>query len=333
LSGSGTIFIWRRKISIMHDIDALRSDLTSARSRYESRYRHDIFRYRRALWRQFRQELDQVLSFLVRDRNIAVVNEMSRSLLFQSILTEGENGMDLCGWGPPLGIFPLKDLCLGLIGYGTFGVMKTVLTHPHYPEKRNLFLDHLCTIGCDGRTAGAVCIMAGTAILNAVSETCLAEHLQDVAQIVMRTSQYISKDVVTRSNSNTPLPGDPDEIIFMQEQMPRLMMLEHIFLRTISSDIRFPLLEIASDIHLFRHMARQLADSNHRSIQNAAKRDREDWQKFTHLMNRIVSIRTRAGRLHPDCRDAVDLRVEQGLESIAEWMASRQMNQQIAGEA
>jgi len=317
----------------MHDIHALRSDLRSARARYESGYQHDIFRYRTTVRRQFHQELDQVLSFLVRNRNIAAVNEMSRSLLFQSILTEGETGMDLCVLGPPLGIFPLNDLGYGLIGYGILGVLKNALTRRFHPEKQNPFIDYLSAAGLDGRTAGAVCIMAGTAVLNAVAETCLVNHLPDVALMVMRTAQYFSKDVVTRSSRNASLPCDPYENIFMREEMPRHMMLEHIFFRTLPPSLRFPLLEIASDIHLFRHMTRHLADSDHPPITTAGDGNRDDRQALTHLMDRVVSIRTHAGSLHPDCRDAVDVRIEEGLERIAEWAASRKVNQRIAGKA
>ena len=290
----------------MHDIKALRSDLTSARNRYETRYRHDISQYRKAVRRQFQMELDRVLSGLVRDRNLAVVNEVSRSLLFQSILSEGETGMDLCVWGPPLGIFPLNDLGYGLVAYGTLGMTATALTHRFHPEKTFPFTDYLDKTGMDERTARAVCIMTGTAVLNAVAKSCLVSHLPDIAQRVMRTSQHFSKGIVARSSQNSP---QPNEIRMMRRDMPRLMMLEHIFVRTVPSPIRFPLLRIASGIHWFRQMMRYGENSGSLPLKIAKNDDRNGSQALTHLMDRIASIREKAAALNPGCRDAVDMRI------------------------
>lgn len=314
----------------MHDLHVLRSDLALARSRYEARYLHGMASYRKALWRRFQQELNQVLSFLIRDRNIAVVNETSRLLLYQSIMSEAEKGMDCCVWGPPLGLYPLHDLCYGLMAYGILSAMNHALTHQSPRENPNPFFDYLNTSGIDERTAGAVCIMACTALLNAVAQTCLANHLPAVAQIVMRTSQHCAKAPVTRSARNAPLPGDPHEIIIMREEMPRLMMLEHVFFRTLTSKIRFPLLEIASDIHLFLETTRHLEDADDPRIHITVNAGRDDRRTLSQLMDRAVSIRTHAAGLDPDCRDAVDVRVEKGLERMAEWLASKQMHRRIA---
>ncbi len=320
---------WSKMIT-MTDIDALRASVTSACVRYETHFQPDSSTYYKTVWQQFQQELDHVLLFLVQDRNIAFINEMSRSLLFQSILAESETGLDVCVWGPPLGISPVNDFCYGLIGYGAVGVMESARP---YPEKTTPFTDYLIAAGFDGRTATALSIMVSTAILNTVAEKCLSNHLPDVAQIVMRMSQFVSKSVVSHADRTPTLHDDPQDIFFKGEEMHRHTMLEHIFLRTIPATIRIRLLEIASQIHLFRKMIHRLTDSNARSVEITATGDRSDLPALTHLIDRVMAIRADACSLCPDYRDAVDVRLHEGLERTAGWMAAKQMDQRITAEA
>ncbi|MFZ3048009.1 MAG: hypothetical protein WA151_19005 [Desulfatirhabdiaceae bacterium] len=217
--------------------------------------------------------------------------------------------MDLCALGPPLGLFPMNDFSYGLIAYGACGVMKTAVENPIHPTRNRPFIDYLTASGFDARTAGAVGVMAASAVINAVAEICLNHRPTDVIQTLMRASEHFSSGVLNRPKYRGPLSYEQYETVVRQEEIPRHMMLEHIFLRTAPSYVRFQLLKIAVNIHLFRHMISIIEELDD-PFGNICSINVVNFSQFIHLLKGIVlKIRTDTLCLTPNLQDAVAKRL------------------------
>lgn len=253
--------------------------------------------------RQFQNLLDHVLTFLVQDHQLAVVNEMSRSRLYRTILVEAETAMDLCTWGPPLNIFPLTDFGYGLIAYGAFGLMQTASFDR---AEEDPFTDYLGAAGLDPRTIRAIGMMAGTAVLNAVTETCLTHRLPHTARIMMHASEQVSAGLSVPLSKPTSVGDSRCHTSRYQNGSARYMMLEHIFLQTAPMDVRTRLLKIASGLHAIRQMIRD-AEKSGQSYPDF-------FFLFPCLVEQIQTIWTEACQMLPRHRDAVAARIDRWVD-------------------
>ncbi|GEM_PF-1868585 len=286
------------------DLNSLLADLSSARIRHNTRYQQAVAWYQTALTRQFQMNLVKVLSFLVQNRDMAGINEKFRLMISRAVLAEGKAVMDICALGPPLEIFPLKSLSDGLIAYGACGIMKTTLANSCHSTETSPVMHDLVAMGFDTPTARAMGVMTAAAIQNAVVETCLADRRTDIAEMMMRVSEQVSAGVLIQSSFPVPMIWDRHEAAVRRQDIPGLMMLEQIFLKTAPSGVRVQLLEIAANLHGLRHMMAIRANDMNGNL------------SLQRLTDFVRTIWNNAWDLNPACRDAVATRVIGSLEQL-----------------
>jgi hypothetical protein len=225
---------------MLSKIEKLDNEIQGAIARHKKHYGNEVEKFVSEYQKEYVKETKIILNFL----SGTGINT-GYEVLYEILINSSWTGWELCDLAPILNVYPLEDYPIAVVAYNSIHLIDDGIDgHIKYEQiNKPSYYGYLLNNKFKEQEASALSAMIGMGILNSCIKRLCEKSLRDSANIIMRLSNIVFTGMLGESLYTKPLTKELYQKIIKRKSIAYQMMLDHIFLKTINSQLRRILLE------------------------------------------------------------------------------------------